>query len=242
MQRGLKMGVHDGHRGRMYEKVKKGGLVEHEWLEVLLFNALPRRNTNELAHRLIKRFGSTAKVLSASMEELQEVEGVGVNVAAYLVTLGHVFANYKEEFSVKYVDRYDTKEFMRYVKKKYETLPFEVVDIYLLDGAGRILTSKRFSIESICAVRVIPEELSAFLLSEKASGVVMVHNHPGDSCEPSSADERMTKNCQILCSMHNILFCDHIIYAPNGMYSYYLSGRMVEISKNYSVSKFLGEE
>ena len=52
----------------------------------------------------------------------------------------------------------------------------------------------------------------------------------------------MTKNCQMLCSMHNKLLCDHIIYAPNGMYSYYLSGRMVEISKNYSVSKFLGEE
>jgi len=70
----------------------------------------------------------------------------------------------------------------------------------------------------------------------------MVHNHPYGEAIPSDSDDRMTKNCQMLCSMHNRLFCDHITYAPNGMYSYYLSGRMKDISQNYSVCKFLEDE
>jgi len=69
----------------------------------------------------------------------------------------------------------------------------------------------------------------------------MVHNHPFGDAVSSEKDDMMTKNLQMLCSMHNRLFCDHIIYAPNGMYSYYLSGKLKEISENYSISKVLGE-
>ena len=69
------MALHEGHRQRMYEKVEKDALADHEWLEVLLFGALPRKNTNELAHRLIAQFGSAIKVFFASREELQKVPG-----------------------------------------------------------------------------------------------------------------------------------------------------------------------
>ena len=65
----------------------------------------------------------------------------------------------------------------------------------------------------------------------------MVHNHPFGEAVPSDADDTMTKNCQLLCSVNNRLLCDHMIYAPSGVYSYYLSGRLSEISKQYSVGK-----
>ena len=117
---------------------------------------------------------------------------------------------------------------------------FEVVDIYLLDGEGKVLKTRRFSIDSICSVKVLPEELSSFILVKEASGVLMVHNHPYGEFNPSEADEFMTRNCQMLCSMQNKLFCDHIIYSPKGVYSYYLGGKMQEITKNYSVGLFLG--
>ena len=236
------MALHEGHRQRMYQKVEKNALEEHEWLEVLLFGALPRKNTNELAHRLIAQFGSALKVFSASMEELQKVPGVGVSVAAQIRAIGHFFEQYKERQEPKYYGKFTSRDFLPFVKKTYEDVLFEVVDLYLLDGDGRIMIKQRFSIESICTVRVLPEDISAFLLSEGASGVVMVHNHPFGEASSSDADDMMTKNCQMLCSMHNKLFCDHNIYAPNGMYSYYLSGRMGDISKNYSVSKFLDKE
>ena len=236
------MSLHEGHRQRMYEKVAKDALAEHEWLEVLLFGCLPRRNTNDIAHRLIATFGSDLNVFSASMEDLKKVPGVGDSVAAQICAIGHFFKKYREKQEPTFTEKFSSRAFLPFVKKTCENVFFEMVELYLLDGDGHVLKKQRFSIESICTVRVLPEDISAFLLSEGSSGVVMVHNHPYGEATPSEADDLMTKNCQMLCSIHNKLFCDHIIYAPNGMYSYYLSGRMGEISKNYSVSKFLDHE
>ncbi len=233
------MSLHEGHRLRAYQKIQKDALADHEWLEILLYNAVPRKNTNELAHALIFKFGSVDKVFEATMEELQQVSGVGVNIAAYLCCVGHFMRNRKAKEELTYYGKFDSRSFLPFVKKAYENVLVEVVDLYLLDGEGRVLKKQRFSIDSISTVRVIPEELSSFLLTKNASGAVMVHNHPFGEATPSEADDSMTKNCQVLCSMHNRLLCEHIIYAPNGMYSYYLSGRMREISEKYSVINFL---
>ena len=73
-------GVHDGHRARMKKKLLENGeqsFADHELLEVLLYYAIPRRDTNELAHRLMEQFGSLQGVLSASPQELACVQGMG---------------------------------------------------------------------------------------------------------------------------------------------------------------------
>jgi DNA repair protein RadC len=85
---------HSGHRKRIIAKLDKNVLLEHELLEIFLFNAIPRRNTNDIAHRLLARFKSIRGVLDASVAELKTVEGVGENVAAYLVTAGAFFKKY----------------------------------------------------------------------------------------------------------------------------------------------------
>ncbi len=236
------MALHDGHRQRMYLKAEKDALEDHEWLEVLLFAALPRRNTNEIAHRLIAQFGSAYDVFFASMEDLQKVPGVGVSVAAHIRAIGHFFKKGQEKKEPKFVGEFSSRAFLPFVKERYKDELYEVVDLYLLDGNGRVMKRQRFSIDSICTVEVLPEDLSSFLLTKGALGAVMVHNHPFGEAVPSDADDAMTKNCQILCSINNRLLCDHIIYAPSGMYSYYLSGRMREISEAYSVGKFLDDK
>lgn len=237
---GTVMSLHDGHRQRMYEKVAKEGLFEHEWLEVLLYAAIPRRNTNDIAHRLIQRFGSVMAVLEASMEELQAVTGIGKSAAAHLKCIYHFYKEYHNHAVRAYDGRFDSRSFLPYVKKTYETLPYEVVDLYLLDGDGQVIEKQGFSIESICTVRMVPEEITRYLLKEDAHGVVMVHNHLGGNATPSKHDDIMTKNIQMVCSIHNRLFCDHIIYAKNGMFSYYLSDRLARISKEFSVDTLIG--
>ena len=84
------MGLHDGHRQRAKDRYRQLGadaLADHELLELALFYAIPRQDTNETAHRLLKRFRSLQGVLQATQEELEQVEGVGKN-AALLLCLG----------------------------------------------------------------------------------------------------------------------------------------------------------
>ncbi len=233
--------MHEGHRGRLYEKLKKDALEDHEWLEALLFNALPRKNTNELAHALIQRFGSSYEVVNASVEELQTVPGVGLSIAAYLRNVGRLLQIHRQKHELTYQGKFNPRDFLPFVKQAYKNTIYEVLELYLLDGEGQVMKKRGFSIESIAHVTVVPEELSAFLLEKGASGVVMVHNHPHGEAVPSSADDEMTKNCQILCSMHNRLLCEHVICARDGLFSYYLSGRMQEISEHYSATELLNE-
>ena len=80
-------GIHEGHRARMRTKLMESGervFADHELLEVLLYYAIPRRDTNELAHRLLEQFGSLQGVLSASAQELACVKGVGEYAAAHI--------------------------------------------------------------------------------------------------------------------------------------------------------------
>ncbi len=235
------MAIHDGHRQRMYEKLEQGGiLAEHEWLELLLYTALPRRNTNELAHRLIEHFGSASKVFFGSQEALEEVEGVGTSVAASIRAIGHFFIRYKYEETARYTGKYEHQEFSNFVMQEYAHMPVEVVDLYLLGGDGRVKKRRRFTKDESEEVDVRPEEFAFILTLEEPAGVVVVHNHPSGDPKPSKKDEDTTKKCQVLCSMHNVMFCDHIICGRHGVYSYYLSGRMKEVGEEYSVDTIVG--
>ena len=82
------MGIHDGHRQRMKKRFLDHGLDNFDdvnALELLLFYALPRQDTNALAHALLERFGSLSGVLEASAAELGSVPGVGESAAVPIV-------------------------------------------------------------------------------------------------------------------------------------------------------------
>ena len=235
------MGIHDGHRMRIRERLRKGSLLEHEMLEVLLFNGVPRLNTNEIAHRLLARFGSLPGVFCATMDELEQVEGVGTSLASYIHTAGLCYeVYYNHRVQPKFRPReYRPEEFLSYVKEIYVDTDREVLDIYVLDENSRIVVSKRFSQDSLFNVEVSPEEIAGFLTENRASGMIMVHNHPFGDAQPSQSDDYMTVQCQLICSMQNVLLCDHVIYSSKEVYSYYRSGRLKDIAAQYSVHNVL---
>ena len=87
------MGLHDGHRQRKRQQFLSHGpesMADHELLELALFYAIPRRDTNETAHRLLDQFGSLDRVLSAPEQELEKVEGVGQGAAVLLRLMGSI--------------------------------------------------------------------------------------------------------------------------------------------------------
>lgn len=231
------MADHSGHRKRIIAKLDRNVLLEHELLEIFLFNAIPRRNTNDIAHRLLNRFKSIRGVFEASVSELKTVEGVGENVAAYLVTAGAFFKKYYEMENMSLPEYFETNGFSEFVQKEYMRKSYEVLDFYLLDASRKIIAIKHFSKNEARSVQVSPVEVSRMFIEHKPSGVVAVHNHPFGISMPSEADDQTTVQLQMIASFHNVLFCDHFICGTDGVYSYYLNGKMQKISEKYAIGK-----
>lgn len=232
---------HHGHRLRMIKRMQNGFLQEHEILEAMLFNALPRKNTNGLAHRLLAKFETIQNIFSADINSLMEVEGIGLGVASYICLTGQIVRTYCEREELGYIGRFDSRTFMASLMKKYSGFTQEVLDVYLIDAESGISHCKRFLGKDAKRVEIDPTEFSKLFLDKGKAGVVLVHNHPDGRAIPSDADDKMTEQCQLLCSYHNMLLCDHFICAPDGVYSYYLDGKLAEISEKYSVQVLLDE-
>ncbi len=224
---------HGGHRRRLIEKAKREDLTEYEYLELLLFNAIPRRNTSDLSHRLLSRFGSIARLFMATEAELLSVEGIGENVAMYLFSIGRLCNSYARKMGKGYYGKYEPDRFISYLKNLPEYSLEEVLDILLLDENGYIIMRQQFE-GGVERVIIHPENFTKLLLDYKPCGIVISHNHPSGDPTPSTKDEEMTRKCQMICASHNVILCDHIIYGANGVYSYYDSGKLKTISQDYS--------
>ena len=114
--------MHEGHRLRILEKLKDNAnaLQEHEFLEILLFNAVPRKNTNPLAHELLKSFGSIKRLFDADVNALMTVKGVGLSTASYLAVIGRFFQTYKAEEKGTMPEQYDAKTFSDFLIKRFQ--------------------------------------------------------------------------------------------------------------------------
>lgn len=237
------MAEHDGHRKRLIEKLSKGDLLEHEVLEALLFNAVPRQNTNELAHRLLAQFGGIPNLFNASIAELKKVKGVGENVASYLFCIGQFFNRYYRYTPSEIPAFYEPNEFLDYVRASYRQEDVETVDCYLLDSDGKILYRRRFSSAVLDAAKLGADLLLELFTERNLAGIVLVHNHPKGSQMPSKKDDEATKKCVLACCIHNVLFCEHVISCRSGVFSYHLDGRLRRIAEECEASRiFTGLE
>ncbi len=235
--------MHEWHRQRMLERLEsaEGSLQEHELLEILLFNAIPRKNTNELAHRLLSAFGSLRAVLGAEMAELKAVPGVGESTAAYLRIIGIFYARAQLK-EPELPSAFSFAAFRPFLIERFEGAREEYVELYSLDGKDCVKNVRRFSSEKSFQASVDPKEISRFLVEAKPAAMVAVHNHITGPATPSREDDDFTAQLEILCSMHNVSLRDHIICSPEGVYSYFLSGKLNELSARYSIGNVLGRE
>ena len=210
------MNIHEGHRERMKKRFLEHGLENFDdvnALELLLFYALPRRDTNALAHALLDRFGSLAGVLDASAEELMTVDGVGENAAGLLRLIPAVSRRYvvgktpaaEPVDSPTKAGRYFVPRFL------YET--DEVVLALLLDARRRPILCREMGRGTVDAAQISARKLAALCLERKASSVIVAHNHPSGSAMPSTEDEAFTARLAEALSVLGVELSDHIIVA-----------------------------
>ena len=213
------------------EKFKKGKefFNEHELLELLLGYAIARKDTNELAHKLINEFGSLTKVLSAPVEALTQVDGVGETTATLLSLIGYVSTIRKTE---KVMQKMDS---IAAVKKiaidLFKNLTNEVLYIFYVDANKNVISYSLLSDENKSSVSVNFDKIAKDIIIYKPKSVVIMHNHFSKYPLPSENDDKATANVYTFLNFHKVALLDHIIVSGNEIYSYFYDGRLESIKK-----------
>ena len=224
--------LHAGHRERIIERViaSPDGLADHELLEVLLFSVLPRKDTNCIAHNLLKTFGNLAKVFSATPKELMAIDGVGKRVAAQLVVFGKIFERTTNTKLNNKDEMFSFETNREYLASLFEGTTKERFLVLMLDNKYKEITHVFYDTNSTSSVLIEPNELAKTLAINKPKYVVIAHNHPSELLRPSRDDDITTAKVYMLCKLHGITLIDHVIVSKERTYSYFLTGNLKTIT------------
>lgn len=203
-----------GHRDRMRQRYLNtgfSGFQPHEIIELLLFGAIPRCDTNKIAHDLIARFGSVAGVLDADIDELCKVKGISKNSAIYLSMMPDVFRAYSLSGSGNKISFADQAESVKYLKGLFIGEKREKVYAICLDSQSNVVRTQLICEGSSDMALVSCHSVAETAMINKCSRIVLVHNHPDGDPQPSDSDIFTTNSlCKRLKGV-NIILEDHFI-------------------------------
>jgi len=221
------MGIHDGHRERLKKRFTQQGLdgfADHNVLELLLFYALPRGDTNPVAHRLMNRFGTLAAVFDATEEELVKVDGIGENAARLIKMIPQMSRRYLMSKSNMENIITNTDEAGQFIVPRFYGERDEVVYIICLDAKCKVLYSGLLARGSVNSTNVSIRKIVETAIAYNATGVILAHNHTSGVAIPSREDGEVTLKVQAALDAVDVLLADHIIVADDDFVSMRDSG------------------
>ncbi len=210
-----------GHRLRLRERLLKDGtgLADYEVLELLLGYALLRRDTKPLAKELLAKFGSIRGVLQARPEQILRIPGAGEGVNALFAMMREVLARYGEAPTQTHEVLCTPEAVAAMVIPRLSGCPQEEIWIATVDNQNRQLGWERLARGGPNTVPCQPRDILEQVFKYKATGFILVHNHPGGSISPSPQDLQFTQKLQDLAQSVSIRFLDHIIVGDGICYS-----------------------
>lgn len=214
--------IHENHRKRLKTRfIEKGleGFEDHNILELLLFYAIPRKDTNVIGHRLIKHFGTLSAVFDAPMEELVKIEGMGESSAALIKLMPGLIKKYliSDEKIVFLNNSQAAGEFFipYFVGEREEN-----VYVACLDAKAKVIKCEHIHRGSFNSVEVSIRKVAQTALKHNAAAIILAHNHPGGVALPSPEDNETTKLVKNGLLSLGIVLYDHIIIADKDYISY----------------------
>ena len=223
--------VHKGHRERLKRRFLEEGLdgfTDIQALELLLFYAVPRQDTNPIAHALLDRFGSLSRVLEAPMEELVKVKGVSAHSAAllHLVTgMGRLYQVDRARCT-RVLSNLD--EIGAYLIPFFFGRKLETVFLLCMDAKCKVLCCKEIGEGGINSASISPRKVVETALAAGATTVVLAHNHPSGVAVPSLEDVQATRRIAAALSAVEIHLADHRVIAEGDFVSMIQSGYRFE--------------
>ena len=201
---------------------------KHELLELVLFYAIPRRNVNPIAHKLLSKYGSLRQVLRADAKDLAEVDGIGFSAATYLNALGKIIDIVADE-KQKEQTIYNFESAKSYLTGILGNLRTEQFCAIYLTKNNKIITRETYTSNSENSVDVDLIPFARSFANVRPYAVVVAHNHPSGDPKPSAADDVSTEKLAMLFSLSGIRLYDHIIVGKSNVYSYRMDDRLDEI-------------
>lgn len=218
---------HSGHRARMKKKLREQGIdafEPHEVLEILLYYAIPQRNTNDIAKNLIDLYGSLSAVLDASLDSLKNA-GLTEHQALYLKLFPGVTRLYMTD---KYENPEKTLNFGNIpgliLNKFIGFEETENVFLLLMDKKGKEVYSGMIAHGDFDSATISIRQIVELAINYGATSVVLAHSHPSGIALPSKEDVLTTRDLKDALRLVNVILLDHFIVADHDCVSMAESG------------------
>lgn len=212
-----------GHRQRLRDRFMKVGgeaMADYELLELILFQAIPRRDVKPLAKDLMSTFGSFSSVITAPVERLQEFKGLSETAIAGIKVMQEVAVRLSREEIMDKPVLSSWQALINYCRTAMAHRKTEQIRILFLDRKNTLIADELQGEGTVDHTPVYPREVIKRALDLHASALILVHNHPSGNTTPSQGDIAMTKEIQDACAKLNITIHDHLIIGKKGHSSF----------------------
>jgi DNA repair protein RadC len=219
-----KSATHDGagHRARLRQRLAEGGpdaLLDHEVIEYLLALAIPRRDTKPLAKALLRRFGSLGSVLTADWAVLASMPGLSdTSIAALKIAQAAALRMLKSEVLQRPVLS-SWQALLDYLRADMAHLPIERVRVLHLNSRNILIHDDHMGDGSVDETAIYVREVAKRAVELGSAGLILVHNHPSGSPEPSRQDIEITRRIVEAMRPLGISVHDHLIIGTEGHHS-----------------------
>ena len=216
------MSVHEGHRERMRRQMKTSGmdsLSDVQVLEVALYYAIARRDTNEIAHALLGRFGSLSGVLEAPRAELLKIDGVGESAADLLLLFIQMERRHLMDRAGRETILDTTYKCAQYLMPRFIGEQEEVVYLLCLDAKCKALDCSLIHRGAVNMTAISVRKIVKAALDHNATSVVVAHNHPSGLALPSREDRATTLALKAALDAVDVVLVDHVIVADEDFVS-----------------------
>ena len=205
-----------GHRKRLRERFIKSGLTgfaDYEVVELLLSLGTPRRDCKPQAKEAIKRFKTLRGVLSASPEELQQIEGIGPHSAFGIKLMHDLACEYLREQIIDRPYFQSSQQIFDYLYHSMRDLKNEIFKVLYLNSQNQIIDTADLFEGTVNSAAVAPRQIVELALAHHAGALIFAHNHPSGLAEPSAADELLTRELKQALALVDVRVLDHFIVA-----------------------------
>lgn len=232
--------AHVGHRDRVKQRFLNEGLrgfEPHQILELLLFYGIPRKDTNPIAHELVETFGSLSGVLRAPYEDLLEIKGMTPNAATLIRFSGQLIREYYDNNLSKDMILDSTEKMGQFILPKFMGEDNERVLLVCLDNKCKVLHCSFVSEGSMNATEIHVRRILEQAIRNRATAVVIAHNHPSGFALPSIEDQHCTRVLAEALQVAGIQLVDHLVVADNDYVSMRSTPMLAHLFKTGSRQK-----